>query len=200
MKNKKLFHLNFKKIKGRIQKINREIKNNFNFFQDRPIVLLILTTGVVLIIIFFGFYFWRMIQKERLIMRQELDKALRQIERNGPGPIGEGEIISPETIFRLKESGVERYFLSKVENYDIIIHNCLFERGRPIYPSYVYGTWSFVFYPEKPPPEIALVKYLLLPEDSARFQPNRECFIREIKTERDWQEIGERYNFSRNQF
>ncbi len=112
--------------------------------------------------------------------------------------------MSPEILFRLRKSGIERYFLSEVElinlHYTAKIHTCLYERGRPIYPPYVYDTWALVNYPEEPFPQIILIRYLLLPEDNPDFRPDKNCFIKEIKTEKDWQELKEKYGFFKEQF
>jgi len=108
-----------------------------------------------------------------------------------------------EQLQRLQKERVERYFLSEVDgvssSFSLRVHDCLFAGGRTIYPLYIYGTWSYLAYPDAIP-EIALVRYLLLPEDNPNFQPDKNCFIKEIKTEQDWQEVEEKYNFSRRRF
>jgi len=170
--------------------------------KDR-LIFSVLAIGGISAVILSGFYFKSLIEKERLEARKELEKILLEI---GPAlpESGKNESTSPETLFELKETGIERFFLSEVELVDVYyvptIHLCLFDKGRPIYPLYVYESWSLLNYPEKPPPQIALVRYLLLPRDNPAFQPDKACFIKEIKTEKDWQELGEKYGFSRDQF
>lgn len=168
--------------------------------KDR-LILPVLVMGGILTISLLGFYFKFLIEKERLEVRKDLERILLEV---GPILPEKTEPTSPETLFELKETGIVRYFLSEIEliggYYTPTVHLCLFERGRPIYPLYVYETWSLLTYPEKPPPRIALIRYLLLPRDNSDFQPDKTCFIKEIKTEKDWQELGEKYGFSRDQF
>ena len=71
---------------------------------------------------------------------------------------------------------------------------------KPIYPSYIYDTWSALTYPDHHCPQIALVRYLLLPQDNVNFQPNKAYYIKEIKEEQDWQLIKESYGFNKEQF
>lgn len=170
--------------------------------RDR-LILSVLVAGGILAVSISGFYFKSLIEKERLEAKKELERILLEARSTSTLP-EKNEPTSPETLFELKETGIERYFLSEVELVDVYyvptVHLCLFERGKPIYPLYVYETWSLLIYPEKPPPQIALVRYLLLPRDNPDFQPNKTCFIKEIKNEKDWQELREKYGFSRDQF
>jgi hypothetical protein len=118
--------------------------------------------------------------------------------------LSEGEIISPELWARLRKTGVERYFLSEVakrDNYFVpLVHDCLFQNGKPLYPSYLYGSWEILYFPKDPPYQIALVRYLLLPEDNPSFKLDKSCFIKEIKTEEDWKEVEKKYGFLKIQF
>lgn len=185
----------FKKWEDKFKKIKLN--------KDR-LTLLALIMGGILVVSFLGFYFKSLIEKERLEMKKDLEKIIWQLEKEvDSAPLERIEEASPETLHRLRESGIERYFLSEVEligvHYTPILHACLYEKEKPIYFSYVYETWSLVDYPESKP-EIALIRYLLLPEDNSDFQPNKTCYIKEIKSEKDWQELKEKYNFSRDQF
>jgi hypothetical protein len=194
MKTKKK-NISFRKLKKLFRKTSR--KKELLFF-------LSITLIVVFLFIFLIFYFRGLLKEERLIMKKELEKIVWQKAEKGDLKImSEEEKTLPETFYQLKESGVERYFLSEVELIDVyytpIIHLCLYEKGKTVFPLYVYETWSTLYFPDQKP-EIALIKYLLLPEDNSEFQPNKSCYIKEIKTEDDWQEINEKYNFSKSQF
>jgi len=182
----------FKKWKDKFQKIKLK--------QDR-LAFLALIMGGILAMSFLVFYFRSLIEKERLWIRKELEGIL--LQETGPISAERSEPTSQETLFSLRETGVERYFLSEVElidaRYTPIVHTCLFAEEEPIYPLYVYETWSMLDYPELKP-EIALMRYLLLPEDDPDFQPDKNCFIKEIKTEKDWQELEEKYGFSKSRF
>ncbi len=93
---------------------------------------------------------------------------------------------------------IRRFFLSKIDkDYIPAVHWCLFknkDRMFPIYPSYVYENWG-VLPEDSPNPEVSIVTYFLLPEDNARFNPDSSCYIKEIKTDRDWEEVESNYNF-----
>ncbi len=93
---------------------------------------------------------------------------------------------------------VRRFFLSRIDkDYIPAVHWCLFEnkdRMLPIYPSYVYENWG-VLPEDSQDPEVSIVTYFLLPEDNANFHPDSSCYIKEIKTDQDWQEIERSYNF-----
>jgi hypothetical protein len=163
-----------------------------------------LIMGGILAMIFLVFYFKSLIEKERSEVVKEFEKIfLEGRTEDKPILLESPEPTSLETLFRLREAGIERYFLTGVEligdYYTPTIHTCLFEEGKPIYPLYIYETWSEANYPELKP-EISLIRYLLLPEDNLNFQPDKNCFIKEIKTEQDWQELKEKYDFSRSQF
>jgi len=182
----------FKEWESKIKKIKP--KKDISFFAFFVIL-------IILIMIFGGLYFKFMFEQERLALRKELGIILEE----DPAVKERREPTSAETLFRLRETGVERYFLSEVQLIDgrftPAIHACLFgEEGDPLYPRYVYETWSAVRYPEQPPTQIALMRYLLLPEDNLDFQPDTACYIKEIKTEADWREVEEKYGFSRRQF
>jgi len=178
-------------------------QDKFKKIKSKEVLLfLILISSVILVIVFSGFYFKYLVDNEMLEMKKDLERIIWQLERKTEPP-EKIEQAHPETLHRLRETGVERYFLSDVKligfYYTPVIHACLFEEGRPIHPFYIYETWSMVDYPE-PSPEIALVRYLLLPEDNSDFQPERNCYIKKIKTEQDWRELEEKYGFSRDQF
>ncbi len=131
------------------------------------------------------------------VIEQQLESFFKIISLE---PIGDRKSIPPETFYKLKELGIDRYYLSGVKlidnSYIPMIHACL---HRENYPSYIYHTWSSINYPEYTP-EIALVKYLLLPEDNDNFKPNKSCYIKEIKSDSDWKEIQELYEFNKNLF
>lgn len=186
----------FKEWENKLKKIKLK--------KDRMAFLILVIAGI-LAISFSIFYFKSLVDKERLETKRKLEEILRQMESGAiPAPPEEIEQVSPETLYRLREVGVERYFLSEVKligvYYTPMVHTCLFEKEKPIYPLYIYETQSLAIYPEKPPPEIALIRYLLLPEDNPDFQPDKACYIKEIKTDEDWQEVEEEYGFSRRQF
>ena len=168
--------------------------------KKEKLILLILIVAGILAISFLGFYFKSIIEKEKKEVRKELERILLE---GRPISSERAEPTSPETLFRLRDEGIERYFLSRVElinnRYTPIISTCLYEKGVPLYPSYIYETSSLLDYPDFLP-EIALVRYLLLTEDNTDFQPDKNCFIKEIKTEQDWREVEEKYNFFRNRF
>ena len=181
----------FKQLEIKLKKINKE-----------RLATLVLFAAGILVMLFLGFYFKHVFEEEKSALRKELDEALLGNESSVAERL---EPTSLETTLRLREAGVERYFLSEVKLIDSrftpTIHACLFrEQGDPIYPRYVYETWSAVRYPEQPPAQIALMRYLLLPEDNTDFQPDGSCYIKEIETEQDWQELEEKYGFSRRQF
>ena len=168
------------------------------------LVFLVLIAGGIIIIILSGFYFKALIRQELLIVRKEIEESLSK-EGSGSGLTStkKSERTSPETILKLREAGIERYFLSEVQLIDgrftPTVHTCLFKDDELIYPPYIYETNAMVIYPEIKP-EIILVRYLLLPEDNTDFQPDGSCYIKEIETDQDWQELEEKYGFSRRQF
>ncbi len=157
---------------------------------------------LILIIIFLMIYFGTLIRKERLEMKRDLEKIVWDSGVRQEITVQDQRQTHPETFIELRESGIDRYFLTEVDfinnSYTPVIHTCLFEKGMPIYPSYVYETWARINYPDNRP-EIAIVRYRLLPEDNNDFQPNETCYIKEIKTESDWQEI-EQYGFRKDLF
>jgi hypothetical protein len=174
-------------------------KNNFVI-----LVILILLAGIVFVI-FSNFYFKNLLKEERQEIKKEMERIVQGLKNQESAPISsKTESMSPEILARLKKTAIERYFLSEVELIDGIytstIFLCLFELGKPIYPSYIYGTKSMSYYPNTIAPEIALVRYLLLPEDNSDFQPDKGCFIKEIKIDKDWQEVKQKYNFSKDLF
>lgn len=110
-----------------------------------------------------------------------------------------------ETKVRVEEEAVDRFFLSEVVNIDNryvpMVHSCLFNRnGDPLFPLYIYNHFSSLSYPEKPPYEVVLIRYRVLPEDDFLFRPDKKCYIEEIKSEEDWTRLEKQYNFSKDLF
>jgi hypothetical protein len=164
--------------------------------KERNILFLFILIVTLVIIILF-FYFNNLIKKERLEAKKDFERIILESGGIPDNLLDNKEQTSQETLNRLREDRIARYFLSEVELinnlYTPIIHICLHETGVPIYSSYIYETWSLLDYP-KDKPEIALIRYLLLPEDNDNFKPNESCYIKEIESENDWKEI-EKYNF-----
>ena len=113
-----------------------------------------------------------------------------------PSPVSSliSEPESPSEQKQISDSG--RYFLSEVElienRYSPSLTRCLFdEQGTQLYQE-----WSAIYYPADPPYEAALVRLKL----NKGISLSDACFIREIVTEKDWQEIEKTYNFSKNKF
>lgn len=111
----------------------------------------------------------------------------------------------PEDSMRIKEEGIDRFFLSKVviidNRYIPMVHACLFDKDqKPLFPLYIYDFWSSLDYPNQPPYKVILVRYRVFPEDNYFFQPDKECYIKEIETEEDWREMEEKYDFYRELF
>lgn len=189
---------------------NISIKNIISK-KNKPIFLFILT-GIffILILIILGFYFLNLIKQERIMIRESLN-TINQTTSEPNNIVSQVPAYEPyldqgfsESFIQAQSNKIPRFFLSdiKIINslYTPIVHTCLFQNGEPIYPRYIYETWSSLSFPTSANPEITLVKYSLLPEDNANFQPNSDCFIKEIKTEEDWREIGQKYNFYRARF
>ena len=178
-------------VQSIIKNFKKILKKNSHFL---IIVLGLNVLMVLIIILYFHFAF----NREHFIIKKALENINQQ-------PRGEDiSLVSPLIIEKLQKSGIERYFLSKVElignYYTPVVHLCLFKDGKPIYSQYVYETWALINYPSKQIPEVALVRYKLLPEDNINFNLDKSCFIKEIKTSKDWQEIEENYGFSKEQF
>jgi len=109
----------------------------------------------------------------------------------GVNALGFSELGSQD----VKGSDTGRYFLSEVEltenMYTPTITRCFFdEQGE------VYRQWSAVYHPSDPPYRVVLVRVELLENTSL----NETCFIKEIATEEDWEEVEARYGFSREKF
>ncbi len=157
---------------------------------------------IILIILILFFYFNNLIKKERLESEKRLERLILESGKLPKNLLENQEQTSPETLNKLRESAISRYFLSNIElinnSYTPIIQTCLYKGGSAIYPLYIYETWSSVNYPEDKP-EVALIRYLLLPGDNDNFKPNQSCYIKEIVTDNDWREI-EKYNFYKNLF
>ena len=106
------------------------------------------------------------------------------ISRNSEKPIPE------------KQTDTARYFLSQVEvienRHTPALVKCLFdEKETPLYQE-----WSAIYYPSDPPYEVALVRVEL----NEGISLSDTCFIKEMLTEKDWQEIETKYNFSKEKF
>lgn len=171
---------------------------NFKF------LIFILLAGqclIVLAVACLGFYFHYLMTRQSVIINKELDQFLWQFKQGGPVA---AEVVPPSVRAKLKESGIDRYFLAKIDlingYYTPTVHLCLFENGDPVYSQYLYETWAIVTHPKDLTPVISLVKYQLLPEDNDDFQLDKNCFIKEIKTENDWRELKDKYGFSKDQF
>lgn len=94
-----------------------------------------------------------------------------------------------------QESG--RYFLSKVDlienRWTPALIKCLFDEGG----NEIYQGWSAIYYPPHPPYDAALVKVKF--QDKEIFL-DKTCFISEIKSEEEWQEVEIKYNFLKEKF
>jgi hypothetical protein len=127
--------------------------------------------------------------EESLTLNEDFSYSFQQIEN----------VDLFEFSRRVKKEGIRRFFLSEVVVNDLYvpkIHVCLFNQNdSPRYPHYIYDSWSSLSYPEESFPEIALVRYLLLPEDNDFFQPDKSCYIKEIVSENDWIEVNGKYKF-----
>jgi len=89
-----------------------------------------------------------------------------------------------------------RYFLSRVElienRYIPVLAKCLINKeGKKSYKQ-----WSAIYHPSHPPYEVALVRVEFQKGGSL----DKSGFIREIKIEKDWQEVEAKYNFSKGRF
>ena len=177
----------------------QSIIKNFQKILKKNLYFLIIVLGLnLLMALIIILYFHFVLNQEHFVIKKVLESINQQ-------PAGEElPLVSPVVIEKLKNNGIERYFLSKVElignYYTPLVHLCLFKDGMPIYPQYVYETWALINYPSNQVPKIALVRYKLLPEDNANFNLDKNCFIKEIKTSQDWQEVEEKYGFSRLKF
>ncbi len=172
-------------------------------FKKNKTFVSILIVSVILTVVVSFVYFKKSIERERLETKREMEKIIWD-SRQTPENLTEREDeITPQTLQRLEQSGINRYFLSEIKLinnlYTPVINICLTDKGISIYPRYVYETWSMLDYPDIEP-EIGLIRYKLLPEDNDSFQPNETCYIKEIKTEKDWQEIEEKYDFRKTLF
>ena len=178
-------------VQSIIKNFKKILKKNSHFL----IIVLGLNVLIALVIIL---YFHFALNREHFIIK----KALENINQQSSGE--NIALVSPLIIEKLQKSGIERYFLSKVElignYYTPVVHLCLFKDGKPIYPQYVYETWALRNYPSKQIPEVALVRYKLLPQDNVNFNLDKDCFIKEVKTDKDWQEVEEKYGFSLSKF
>jgi len=184
-----------RKIKMNLKRLMKKLKKGLSLSHRKVYFI----EGInLLIIVSLILYFQHYLKQERFIMTKAIENMQQQ------PTIESIPLVSPLTLQKLKKMGIERYFLSRVDlvnNYFTpLIHLCLFNTGNPIYSQYVYETWALVNYPDTGIPKISLVRYLLLPDDNPSFQPNKECFIKEIITEQDWQDIKIKYGFTKDQF
>jgi hypothetical protein len=163
------------------------------------LVFIAIIVVLVAIIIFLSWWFKRELEDQRLAIEMAFTK-IANIQYQASGSVPERSVADLE---RLSQEAIERYFFSEVQlidNYYIPkINLCLHELGQPIYPLYVYDTFSTLYYPEKPPYQKALVRFLLLPEDNVSFQPDSKCFTKEIKSDGDWEDLA-KYGFLKELF
>lgn len=202
------------KKKGKIKKIKIFASPLFwAFFVFLLAIVLILIANV---------YFKNLIERERTVaisdfLKERLSEErareiIEEIETTGDmirrAEREEGEVIAPVSPSQPKDLRIERFFLSEVrlvgEYYLSTIYTCLRE-NEAAYPSYIWTSWSRLDYPDPQhiqgsTPEISLARFLLLPEDNKGFQPDRNCYIKEIITDSDWAEVESKYNFSRSRF
>jgi hypothetical protein len=147
-----------------------------------------------------------------IVWNYALNKKLSRIKLNvekslvaeNQNQIIDNNVTAPELVSEIQKNGISRYFLTETErinnHYVPRVYLCLFNNGEPIYPRYVYENWALLNYPNDLNPEIQLIKLILLPQDNNNFQLNKDCFLKEIKTAKDWQEVEEKYGFSLNKF
>ncbi len=177
-------------------KLKKDLKKNKTF-------LSILIVSIILAFAVSFIFFNRIIERERLKMKREMEKIIWNSGQTPENLSEREDETTPQAFQRLEQSGINRYFLSEVKlinnRYTPIINTCLTDKGVPIYPSYIYETWSRINYPDSEP-EIGLIRYKLLSEDNDDFQPNETCYIKEIKTDSDWQEVKEKYNSHKGLF
>jgi len=178
-------------------KKNTKIRMNRSYLIIMEVVLLLV---IVSLAVFFSYF----IKKEMNAIRRESEHVVLQNTGNQGTSMEVGNKISPLVMAQLRKEGIGRYFLTKVKlinnSYIPLVNLCLFQNGQPIYPLYIYETWSLVNYPDSLNPQKALVKFLLLPKDNKNFQLDKSCFLKEIKTDADWIEMENKYNFSQKQF
>jgi hypothetical protein len=177
--------------------------------ENKFIALLILIVVVFLFVVLFGIYLGGLVKKERGISQDKSKDAVLQLENekemetSNDEEILNDKFVSSEVLNQPKELRIGRYFLTDIKLIDnyyyAMIDTCLREDKTSNYPDYIWGTWSQLDYPDFNP-EVALVRYLLFPEDNDDFKPNKACYIKEIKTDKDWQEVKEKYNFSKDRF
>ena len=184
-----------RKIKMNLKRLMKKLKKGLSLSHRKVYFI----EGInLLIIVSLILYFQHYLKQERFIMTKAIENMQQQ------SGVESASSVSPLTLQELKKSGIERYFLSKVDlvgnYYTPLVHLCLFDNGKPIYSQYVYETWALVNYPNTGIPKINLVRYLLLPRDNSNFQPDEKCFIKEIKTEQDWKDIQTKYGFTKDQF
>lgn len=179
----------------------KNLVNNkfYKKLSNRIVIVLITTIILINLLILLGVKY--AINREISKLKIEQEKVLVS---NHTNQIFDNNSINPELMQQIKEQGISRYFLTattKIDNHFVsTLYLCLFNKGEPIYPRYVYENWSLLNYPNDLMPSIQLVKLILLPEDNNKFHPDKNCFLKEIKTESDWQKVEEKYGFSLSKF
>lgn len=139
------------------------------------------------------------------IAREEISRGVIQETGNiTPQVRTVPRIVSPAILAQLKQTGIARYFLSEINliasRYSSRVHRCLYNGNNPRFPQYIYETWAMLTYPKESPLQIALVRYLLLPEDNNIFTIDSDCYIKEISTREDWQYVNNKYGFQKENF
>ncbi len=166
---------------------------------DKKFIYIILGINAVLIIALIGsfFYFGDLIDEPE--KKNDISSEFELDWSSPEDPL----VVERSLADRIKSEvndnyDIRRFFLSKIDkDYIPEVHWCLFEnkdRMFPIFPSYVYENWG-VLPEDSLTPQVSIVTYFLLSEDNANFHPDSSCYIKEIKTDRDWEEIENTYNF-----
>ena len=195
-------------------------KKTFNFKLILPIIITGLVLALLLAIMASLFSLLNFINQEKraiLNIREEIPEIVAQIAREEisrgatqevisdiPQTRTVSRIVSPATLVQLKQTGVARYFLSEINliasRYSPRVHRCLYNNNNPRFSQYVYETWAMLTYPKESPLQVALVRYLLLPEDNNAFIIDNDCYIKEINTREDWQYVNSKYGFQKEGF
>ena len=195
-------------------------KKTFNFKLILPIIITGLVLALLLAIMASLFSLLNFINQEKraiLNIKEEIPEIVAQIAREemsrgatqeaisaAPQARTVSRIVSPATLAQLKQTGVARYFLSEINliasRYSPRVHRCLYNNNNPRFSQYVYETWAMLTYPKESPLQVALVRYLLLPEDNNAFIIDNDCYIKEINTREDWQYVNSKYGFQKEGF
>ncbi|MGB9707515.1 MAG: hypothetical protein ACPL1D_02050 [Microgenomates group bacterium] len=193
------------------QKINSKTKHPVIKINKKDIEINWTHTSLVLIIFFLFFIILVFIMRYLVIReidkaRYEFNKTLLEINsyNSHNTSIIDYNATSPDISLKLKDKGVTHFYLSELEkinnHYVPKVYLCLFKNGQPIYPRYVYENWSQLNYPNNINPKVSLLKFIFLPEDDKDFIIDSKCYLKEIKTDRDWQNVKEKYGFSKELF